>query len=818
MMRSVISKAFALALACLLAAAALVYPADKAALGASIAVVAALLWWRPVLWLLIVPALLPVLDFAPWTGWFYVDEFDLLLLTCASIAYWRVGHERPVTRLPPFAGFLLALVALSFAASAVVGLLPLSPLDLNAFSNYMSHFNSLRVLKGFVWALVLLPLLRRSAGVDMVNLRSYFVPGMLLGLAGACAAVMWERAAFPGLANFASDYRPTAPFSAMHTGGASLDAYLAISFPFVAFWLIDARRRGELGAGALLLLLGAFAGLTLFSRDIYLAYGSALAVLLALSMVHRQRSGALDWRAVGAGALALAACAWVARGLFATGGYRGLAAALGLFVAALVAATGRRRTLPVALFAAIALLLLMAVAALYFISDKGAYLGYSLAAAVAIGGALLMLAGGAERHAQGLALAAGALPALALGTALVALHWGGGRALGDALIACGAAAALIAVNRLPARPLWEMSRPTLTAGLFGAIICATMIPVAGSYYTGERFSTVGSDIDVRLRHWQEALDMMTPTATTSILGMGLGRYPETYFWNNNHGELPGSYSFQTEASGNRMLRLGSPKYDIGYGEVLRMLQRVDLRPGHRYRLGMDVLRQRNETGVTLAICERWLLYPQNCVQAPFKLGPVDGKWQHYEGDLDAGALGGGSVMRLPTQLELSAYGANATVEVDNVSLVDLASGTELVRNGSFSQVNDYWFFSSDRNHFPWHIKNFFVNTFFEMGALGMLSLGLLLGYAAVKLALRGVQGDLSASVALAAMTAFLMVGLFDSLFDVPRLTLVFFLVILGALLIPARKRTRVRKRVRGRHDAFPEDDAARDAVPQVPAT
>jgi hypothetical protein len=794
MMRAILSKGLALALVACLAAIASAYPANKAALGAAVAVVGALVWWRPALWLLIVPALLPVLDLAPWTGWFFIDELDLLLLTCAAVGYWRVGAGHRQARLPKISLFLLVLVTLSFGASALVGLMPFEALSANTLSDYMSHYNSLRVFKGFAWALLLLPLLLRTCGEGQVNLRRYFVPGMLLGLAFACAAVLWERAAFPGLTNFSSDYRPTAPFSAMHTGGAALDAYLAISFPFIALWLVGAQSRRLLAVAVPLLLLGAFAGLTLFSRDIYLAFGSALVVLIALMLLRRRRTGTLDPRVLGAGALALAAGTYLLHAMFLTSGYRGLGAALGLLGATWLVGAARRRPLALPLSLAVALLLLLADAGLYVASAQGAYVAYALAAAVAGAGALLLLAGAPARQAQGLALVVAAVPALALATLLVALHWGGDRALGDAALAIGGALLLIAANRLPLRPLFELNRAALATGLFYLVAWATVIPIAGSYYAGARFATVGSDIDVRLRHWEEALAMMPPTPVTTVFGMGLGRYPSTYFWNNNHGELPGSYSFQTEANGNKLLRLGTPKYDIGYGEVLRMLQRVDMRPGRQYRLSLDLLRPANAIGVNVAICQRWLLYPQNCVGAPSQLHPVAGKWQHFQFDLASGQLGEGSLMRLPTQLELSAEGANATVEVDNVSLVDRADGSELVSNGSFSRDNDYWFFSSDRNHFPWHIKNFFVNTYFEMGMLGALSLGLLLATAAGQLARRSIGGDFGAGVALAAITSFIMIGLFDSLFDVPRLTLVFFLVLFTGLLVAPPLRIKRRRR------------------------
>ena len=43
------------------------------------ALTVAAIWW-PRAWLFAVPACLPFLNFAPWTGWLVFEELDLLLL------------------------------------------------------------------------------------------------------------------------------------------------------------------------------------------------------------------------------------------------------------------------------------------------------------------------------------------------------------------------------------------------------------------------------------------------------------------------------------------------------------------------------------------------------------------------------------------------------------------------------------------------------------------------------------------------------------------------------------------------------------------
>lgn len=93
MMRPLLPKLFSVILCAGLAAAALAYPAGKLVLAPALLAYCALLWWRPHAWLIAVPALLPVLDLAPWTGWFYLDELDLLLLATCAVGYARIGKS-----------------------------------------------------------------------------------------------------------------------------------------------------------------------------------------------------------------------------------------------------------------------------------------------------------------------------------------------------------------------------------------------------------------------------------------------------------------------------------------------------------------------------------------------------------------------------------------------------------------------------------------------------------------------------------------------------------------------------------------------------
>ncbi len=788
----------------LLLAAASIYPAPKLLLAVLLGGYMALLLWRPQAWLVAVPALLPVLDFAPWTGWFFLEELDLLLLATCAAGYWALGSTRAPTKLPGLARFALGFFMLCYAIAAWRGLTPLAPLDANSFANYTSPYNGLRVLKGVLWPLLLLPLLRGTAGEQGSNLQRLLVPGMILGLAACSLAVVWERLAFPGLFNFSSDYRPTAPFSAMHTGGAALDAYLAMAFPFVTLWLVNHPPPRRLALGLAALALGLFAGLTTFSRDIYLAYAAAGAVIAVLGSAHHLRSGTLTARSMVASTLMLVLTYWVLSQVFAFGGYRGLGAALGMLATALLLAGAAPRMPQPLAGGGLALLLLLVVGAIGWFGSggataKGAYIAYALPLLCAVGGTVLLAVGPQPQRPWGVLLLAAALPAQALAAALVARHYGGNDALPGVALAIALALAMGASRLLP-QPPWKLDRGTLTVSFFSAIVFAALIPISSSYYTGSRFATVGNDLSVRLAHWGEALGMMDDNAMTATFGQGLGRYPQAFTWRNTHGEVPGTFSYAEEPR-NRFLHLGAAQYAQGFGEVLRMLQHVDVQPGKRYQLKLDIRRNSADASPVAMVCLRWLIYPLDCKVASFGKLPLVEGWQTITGELPLRTTRG--EWGAPLVLELYNRSHKAPLEIDNVSLVELETGRELIRNGSFTDANDFWFFSSDRNHMPWHVKNFAVNQVFELGWVGLVATAFLLLAVGGRLVARGLTGDSYAAVCLASLTGCMMVGLFDSITDVPRLSIVFLLIALAGSLKAARKRIKVR-----RQPSAAEDPAA----------
>lgn len=579
---------------------------------------AAVLWRFPSAWVITVVALLPVMDLVPWTGWFFLDEFDLLLLVTLGVSLWHNRLAYPFKRLPAAAAVLLWLVTLSYLISLAAGLLPLQPItDLNAFSSYYGHYNALRVAKGFIWALLFLPVLIKHVQ-DGINLPQKFTYGMVLGLAALVLVVLWERYVFSGLFNFSNDYRITATFSTMHTGGGHVEGYLAVALPFVFIWVYQSKNLLIRTAGIILFALGVYSLLVTFSRGGYLALAIGGSILL-----------------------------------------------LGIFFHARHGAKGRIGS---AVF--ITLLLLIAASAI-------------------------------------------------------------------------------------------------------------SIPILKGTYIQSRFAQVGKDMNTRTNHWQDALRMIEPGWQASLFGMGLGRYPETYYWKNSEGVNPARYSYEADGD-NVYLRLGS-------GNSLYVEQPVAVQPNHNYVLSMDLRSKYPNARITAPVCEKSLLYSFECEWKSFPLKVPGGLWAHYELHFNSKQIAKGSwLSRRPVKLSLFNSSNGTLIDVDNVALID-ETGKNLVSNSDFSRVNENWFFSTD-NHLPWHIKNLAVQVIFDQGWFGLVVFSLWIIYIYQALVKKMLQGNLFSTSLLAAISGFLAVGLFDSLFDAPRLTMLFFILLFLSIIQQSRAR------------------------------
>ena len=280
------------------------------------------------------------------------------------------------------------------------------------------------------------------------------------------------------------------------------------------------------------------------------------------------------------------------------------------------------------------------------------------------------------------------------------------------------------------------------------------------------------------KHWLDAIQMMDGAFMTNFIGEGLGSYPRIYFWRNSEHTLPATYSLSHDENIN-YLKLGS-------GDTLYMEQIISVLPDNPYLLSFDMRSNSEKAVVTIPICEKSLLYSFDCIWERFSLSPNNiNKWEHFEKLIDSKSLGSirgryaGKFSIRPVKLSLYNGVGQTILDIKNIKLID-KSGINLIRNGDFSNGLDQWFFSTD-NHLPWHIKNVFIQILFEQGWLGEVAFISFLIYVIVYNLRQAQNKKIFNAVILSSISGFITVGMVDSPFDEPRLTLLFFLILFSSI-------------------------------------
>lgn len=748
-------------------------------------------WWS----LLLMPGILPVIGLAPWTGWLTFEELDLLVLATAAGGYAKYFIRPQSFGGQPLAKIFVVLL-LAFAVSVIVsmfrGFSDSGGFHFGWYQGYSDSMNSVRISKSFFLALLLLPWIRQLQNQDAAKFERYLSNGLVLGLGLASLAAIWERLAFTGLLNFSSDYRSTALFWEMHVGGAALDGWLLLTFVFSIWVLLRATGRLQQGIALAVIAIALYAALTTFSRGVYLGLIVSLCWLLFLLRGEFTRlSGCQEtpsWvrnalhRAVFLAWLAIAV--WL---LFPVAGYRGLLAFLGIFIIMLAMPDILRR-LPggkVVLAVGLALTVTLPLIVLSNLIARGPYWLF----AIFLGGTMLSLyLPVAHTRPLRLPMVLGGFVALLLATANVAGYWGGVEALPNTFLTLLMLILTLIAATLSKRPLWPSSfiehgkLLILAMGLSGVLAV-----FLGGAYMGERFSTSGKDMETRLEHWNLAYSMLQSPLELAF-GKGLGRFPANFYFVAPRGAFPGAYRVNVNAE-KPVLSLSGANHPMSQGDILRISQRLGQFEAGHFEVEFKV-RTKANVQLFAEVCERHLLYVAACAVKAMSISPSKGEWQIVKARLD-GSLPEGNGLA-PLKFKAFSFGVlnpAGSVEIDKVALLD-ERGHDVLKNGDFQSEMQSWFMTSDHDHMPWHAKNLLVNLVFDQGLFGLFVFVLMTGVALWRSSFGGARHHVLSPYLNAGIVGFLIVGLFDSLTDVPRLAFAYYFLLLVALSLDMRNASR----------------------------
>lgn len=738
-----IPRTLSLGVSLLTAYAVVDYPYAAIGLGVGLLLYFVALQFLPLLWLLVIPALLPILNLAPWSGRFFLEDFDFVILTSIAGLLWQGSYRfsgRPQFRRLPT--LLIAALLLTHTIALVHGVLPLAAWDANAFSNYYSHYNALRVGKSLLWAVLLIPPVLRAFSTAPQQARQSLLFGVTLGLLGNGLAMVWERgvltdlvygqslyAKMAGLTDFSREYRGTGLFAEMHTGGEAIDGYIALAWPFALGCLAIALPRVWL-AGMMSLPAGLYSALVTFSRGTYLAVAVSLFSFAVPYALHLCRN--TPRRGLWAVPVVLCAAVVGCVVLYGKGGHYALLAALAIMSGSIVAS---------------------------FLPLWRPKLRTAALAMVFMVGLALMLRG-------------------LLTSKWVANDWA------ESLLICvPMTAALLLAGMFIGTQLRAMIslRGLGISLVFALILVAVAVPSLSGSYMQARFATAGGDFSGRWTHWRHALGLMDAGLDTFAFGMGLGVFPQAYLRGN---EAEKSSIAALRQSGDNTYLSLSNSMDLAIG------QRVNLLADETYVLSLDARSDTANAKLALSICRRNIIVPYDDECVATEIPVADAQWQPLNWTVNLGAVGDGrGIGRRPLVLRISHFYYNpqsetnmplAFIDIDNVSVRD-AYGDEQLVNGDFSAGLDRWYPSSDHAHLPLHIKNLWLNVYFEQGILGLLAFSALSGYALLVGMRLARGGDGFALTLLAALMGFFSVGLIGTLYDVPRVCFLFFLLLFTLL-------------------------------------
>jgi len=293
----------------------------------------------------------------------------------------------------------------------------------------------------------------------------------------------------------------------------------------------------------------------------------------------------------------------------------------------------------------------------------------------------------------------------------------------------------------------------------------------------QRLEHAEQDRDARLEYWRDTIGLVSKEGN--------------YLWGNGPGSFPYQLLFQRGLTGDKqavheLVELQDERFlRLTTGDNIYTTQYVHLNPEQTYRLKFNARAPEASGHLVIPLCEIWIIDSARCVWQRAEISAAD-TWQEYEFPVSLEEFR--PKIRLihrlisrPIALSLFSSKTGSYLDINNIQLID-SDGRNLLDNGGFEQGKDYWFFTAD-NHSSWHSFNVFVNFYHDYGLVG-LSLLLALMVLVVSRLIRMIRsGQKIAVILLASLCGFLGIGLVGSLFEVPQLSLLFYLLLFISALL-----------------------------------
>lgn len=308
-----------------------------------------------------------------------------------------------------------------------------------------------------------------------------------------------------------------------------------------------------------------------------------------------------------------------------------------------------------------------------------------------------------------------------------------------------------------------------------------------------RLSDSSKDLAHRIAHWQRGITLLE-TPAERWLGLGVGMWSDRYGSRAGAGEFAGRLGWQRDAQGRWQMLLGGPVSDPSIGPLFGVVQRITDRSVGAYRVGLSLHADR-PLELLLSVCERYLIYDRRCqwrrVEVP--AAPLGGPGLWLETELRGNPLRADGVLAgwRPRMFSVSVLTPGARVEVQRITLRTPA-GDEALSNSDFRHGPARWVAAAQGRFEPWHLDNLYLQFWLERGLPGGAALAAL-----VVIALRNAKPMLvarprEAPALLAALVGVGLLGLLVSVSELPRLTLLLWLL-LGASVQREPKTSHIRR-------------------------